>query len=134
MENSAKATFLFKVGPKKVGLRGEKLKYVARPFYGPKQSEKDTIEQISRNYDGLRPYQIRGAVDAIVNDFQNQILQGHPMKIAGLGTFRLSFNSASHDTPEEVTAEDIRNPHIVFQPDPELKRLIRETVVFEEAK
>ena len=126
-----KYTILFKVGPKKVGLGAEQLKYVARPFYGPKQSEGDTIKQIVRNYHGIHPYQIRGVIDAIVNDFQNQLMHGHPMKIAGLGTFRLSFNSTSHDTPEAVTAEDIKNPHIVFIPDPELKKIIRERVVFE---
>ena len=134
METTPKCTVLYKVGPKKVGLGGEQLKYVARPFYGPKQSETDTIDQIVRNYGGLRAYQIRGVVDAIVNDFQNQLMHGHPMKIAGLGTFRLSFNSTSHDTPEGFTAADIKNPHIVFIPDPKLKRMIRERVVFEEVQ
>ena len=126
-----KATIWFKVGPKKVGLRGQQLKYVARPFYGPKQSEQDTIDQIVRNYDGLRAYQVHGVVEAIVNDFQNQLMHGHPVKIAGLGTFRLSFNSVSHDNPDDFTAADIKNPHIVFIPDPKLKRMIRERVVFE---
>ena len=134
LTETPKYTILFKAGPKKVGLRGTQLKYVARPFYGAKQSEGDTIKQIVRNYRGIQPYQVHGAIDAIVNDFQNQLMHGHPMKIAGLGTFRLSFNSASHDTPEAVTAEDIRNPHIVFIPDPELKRIIRERVVFEKVE
>lgn len=134
MREMTKSTCFFKVGPKKVGIGGKKLKYVARPYYVPKQSENDTIEQIVRNFDGLRPYQVRGVVDAIVNDFHNQIMKGHPMKIAGLGTFRLSFNSTSRDTPEGFTSADILNPHIIFTPEKKLKNYIQTHVVFEEAK
>ena len=125
-------TFPFKVGPKKVGLRGQQLKYVARPYYATKLSEADILNTIVRNYDGLNKGELFSALDAIVNEFRNHLFSGHPVKLMGLGTFRVSFNSESHDTPEGFTSKDIKNPRIIFIPDKGLREEMKKEIVFEE--
>ncbi len=126
------STILYKVGPKKVGIRGEQLKYVARPFYAPKLSEKDIIDRIRDNYMGITRGMIHSVLDAVVNEFHNQLFNGHPVKLTGLGTFRISFNSEAHDTPDTLTADAIHNPRIIFVPDISLRREVKDGIVFEE--
>ena len=127
-------TFRFKVGPKKVGLRGEQLKYVARPFYASRMTEDDIIESIVRNYSGTNKGMVAMVLDAIQREFRNHLFHGHTIRLRNFGTFRLSFNSASHDSPNDFKAEDIKNPHIVFTPDISLRRDLKSELTFEEFK
>lgn len=128
------STFRFKVGPKKVGIRGQQLKYVARPFYASRLTEDNIIEQIVRNYHGLNKGMVYMVIDAILREFRNFLFYGHPVKLKDFGTFRVSFNSTSHDTPDGFTQEDIKNPRIIFTPDARLREELKREIEFEEYK
>ncbi len=120
----------FKVGPKKVGIQGKKLRYVARPHCAPKLKEMDIIEQVIRNYGGVNKGEVVGVLDALANEFRNMLFLGHAVKLMGFGTFRISFSSDSYETPEEVTPESIRNARIIFTPDKTLKNDMKKNAVF----
>lgn len=124
-------TFLFKPGPKKVGFGEQQTRYVARPFYGCKHDEKNILHQIVRNYSGMQRGLVAAALDAVANEFVNFLLTGHAVKLMWVGTFRLSFDCRSQESPEKVTGADISCPRIIFTPDPELKKMMREELSFE---
>ena len=127
-------TFRFKVGPKKVGIGGKQLKYVARPYYASKLSEDNIVEQIAETSAGINKGMIYSVLDAIIREFREQLFLGHPVKLAGLGTFRVSFDSESKDTPEGFSGADIKNPRIIFTPDMDLRREMSRVLKFEEYK
>jgi predicted histone-like DNA-binding protein len=51
-----------------------------------------------------------------------QLLAGHTVRIDGLGTFRLHLKSEPADSPEEVTADNIKEVRLGFIPDTRIKR------------
>ena len=126
--------FRFKVGPKKVGIGGKQLKYVARPCYAPKLNKDDIVEQIAENNRGVNKGMIYGVLEAINQEFRHFLLNGHPVNLAGLGTFRVSFDSESKDEPVGFTDADIKNPRIIFTPDIALRREMLKELKFEEYK
>lgn len=127
-------TFRFKVGPKKVGLGGKQLKYVARPYYAGKQNEKDIVKQMVENTHGVNEGMIYSVLEAVIQEFREHLFLGHPVKLAGLGTFRVSFDSATHDSPNDFTAADIKNPRIIFTPDMSLRKEMAQVLQFQEYK
>ena len=127
-------TFRFKVGPKKVGIGGRKLRYVARPYYAVKLNEDTVVRQIAELNMGVSKGVVYSVLEAIISEFKQFLFLGHPVKLAGLGTFRLSFDSESKDSPEGFTAADIKNLRILFRPDVELKKEMYAKVKFEEMK
>ena len=127
-------TFRFKVGPKKVGLGGKQLKYVARPYYAPKLEEDKVVSQIANINMGVNRGVIYMVLEAIISEFRHFLFQGHPVKLAGLGTFRVSFGSEAKDSPEGFTEADIKNLRILFTPDINLRRELLSELRFEEIK
>ncbi|MCR4614081.1 MAG: HU family DNA-binding protein [Bacteroidaceae bacterium] len=126
---------MFKVGPKKVGLGGKNLRYVARPFYAARLSDRDILCSVARNYAGLTKGEVFSVCDAVANEFRNHLFMGHTVRLMGLGTFRVSFDSVSKERRSEVKAEDISHPRVLFTPEPELLDELRnETKYVEEGK
>ena len=123
---------MFKTGPKKVGFGQQTTKYVARPFYAPRMTDRDILRSVTRNYAGLTQGEVFSVCDAVANEFRNHLFTGHPVRLMGLGTFRVSFDSASKERPEQVTQEDIRHARILFTPEPELLEELREEMEFVE--
>lgn len=123
---------MFKVGPKKVGLGGKVLRYVARPFYAPRLTDRDILRSVVKNYAGLTQGEVFSVCDAVANEFRNHLFLGHPVRMMGLGTFRVSFGSKSHARRGDVTHEDISHARILFTPEPELLNELREEMEFVE--
>ncbi len=118
------STIRFKVGPKKVGFQQQKVKYVARPKYGNKMGEKEILDNIEESYGGAKRGEVQMALDAVVRQFSKFMMEGHPIRLSWLGTFRVSFDSKSKDSPEGFSKKDIKNPRIIFTPDKELKKML----------
>lgn len=123
---------LFKVGPKKVGLRGKIRRYVARPFYAARLTDRDILRSVTRNYAGLTQGEVFSVCDAVANEFRNHLFMGHAVRLMGLGTFRVSFDSASKERPEQVTQEDISHARVLFTPEPELLDELRKDTEYVE--
>lgn len=56
-------------------------------------------------------------------------MEGDSVKLDGFGSFRLSFSSDDTRTKEEVTANNITDIRIIFEPDIEIKELVQKTRV-----
>ncbi|MBD3615745.1 MAG: hypothetical protein HUJ22_04160 [Gracilimonas sp.] len=54
-----------------------------------------------------------------------QLLAGHTVRIDGLGTFRLHLKSDPADSPEEVTADNIKEVRPSFIQDTRVKRKLK---------
>lgn len=123
---------MFKVGPKKVGFGQQRKNYVARPYYAPRITDRDLLRSVVKNYRGLTQGEVFSVCDAVANEFRNHLFMGHPVRLMGLGTFRVSWDSASKEHPEEVSAEDIGRCRVLFTPEPELLDEMREEMEFVE--
>ena len=129
----AKKEFRFKVGPKKVGFENQRTVYVARPYYASK-IDKDSLYDNVMQSSGVKKEKVVGVVDALITQFEQLMMNGHTIQFGDLGTFRISFESASKDTPDGFTDKDIKNPRIIFTPDIKLRKKVKESLFFTEMK
>ena len=108
---------MYKVGTKKVGFGQQQKRYVARPLYAPKLNGRDILRSVVNNYAGLTQGEVFSVCDAVANEFRNHLFMGHPVRLMGLGTFRVSWDSKSHERAGEVSAADISRARILFTPE-----------------
>ena len=62
------------------------------------------------------------------------MMNGHTIHLEDFGSFKISFDSASKETPDGFTDKDIKNPRIIFIPDIRLRKKIKESLFFTEMK
>ena len=65
------------------------------------------------------------AINAILKEFNNFVLNGHPTHFPGLGSFRFSCNAKSAETEKEGGADCVYRRRIIFTPGSELKQLMK---------
>lgn len=98
----------------------EKEGYATRPVRYTTIKAADLVDAASRNNSIPKSY-IETACEAIANEFQNYILNGHSVKVPQVGTFRLVFKVKAGDTPEESS---IKSRHIRLRASKELSTLL----------
>jgi predicted histone-like DNA-binding protein len=62
----------------------------------------------------------------------NELNQGRIVKLGSLGNFQVSLSSFGKNTPEEVTAIDVKKSRIIFRPGKKLRNLLK-TVNYQKA-
>jgi predicted histone-like DNA-binding protein len=55
----------------------------------------------------------------------NELNQGRIIKLGSLGNFQISISSDGKNTPEEVTAADVKKSRILFRPGKKLRNLLK---------
>lgn len=55
----------------------------------------------------------------------NELNQGRIIKLGSLGNFQVSISSDGKNTPEEVTAADVKKSRILFRPGKKLRLLLK---------
>ncbi|TAF61573.1 MAG: DNA-binding protein [Flavobacterium sp.] len=55
----------------------------------------------------------------------NELNQGRIIKLGSLGNFQVSISSEGKNTPEEVTAADVKKSRILFRPGKKLRQLLK---------
>lgn len=98
----------------------EKTIYTTRPVRYTTIKAADIVEAASRNNSIPKSY-IETACEAIANEFQNYILNGHSVQVPQVGTFRLVLKVKAGDTPEESF---IKSRHIRLRAGKELSTLL----------
>lgn len=98
----------------------EKTIYATRPVRYTTIKAADLVDAASRNNSIPKSY-IETACEAIANEFQNYILNGHSVQVPQVGTFRLVFKVKAGDTPEESS---IKSRHIRLRASKELSELL----------
>lgn len=98
----------------------EKEGYATRPVRYTTIKAADLVDAASRNNSIPKSY-IETACEAIANEFQNYILNGHSVKVPQVGTFRLVLKVKAGETPEESS---IKSCHIRLRAGKELSELL----------
>lgn len=78
-----------------------------------KHSETEDVASIARHMRNHNCPFSESVIKAVIEDFTNcvaeQLLDGKTVKIPNLGTFNISAKSDGADTPEELTAENLKD-------------------------
>lgn len=78
------------------------------------------------------PIEMEAAMEHLAAFIPQQLLQGHTVKVPGLGTFRISFKSKGVASVADFSASSmISEPRIMFTPDRALRTSIISNLVFE---
>lgn len=121
----------YKVVSKKNPLDGS-VKFYAQPELYSQISKDDIVEAAQRNTSIPRAY-LDMAYDALINEVENFVMNGHSVQIPNLGTISCRINGTGAETRVEYTTEYIRKVGFTFLPDPYIKKLLKK-VQFRQVK
>ncbi|MCM1312441.1 MAG: HU family DNA-binding protein [Bacteroides sp.] len=103
----------------------DKMMYITRVVTFSRISATALIDSASRN-SSITKGHISASCDAIMNEFQNYLLNGHSVEIPYLGTFRLGVSCKSADKAEDVSANNVYRKKIIFTPSVSFKALLEQ--------
>lgn len=121
----------YKVVQKKNPINGE-VKYYAQPELYSQISKEDIVEAAQRNTSIPRAY-LDMAYDALINEVENFVMNGHSVQIPNLGTISCRINGDGAPSRALFTTEFIRKVGFTFLPDPYIKKLLKK-VQFRQVK
>lgn len=79
------------------------------------------------------PKELEAALELLANYITGQLLQGHTVKLPGIGNLRVSFRSKGVDNVQDFNVnEHIYDPRILFTPDKELRSKVVDNITFED--
>ena len=101
-------------------------------YAAPRLTGKRDLKAISKDLAEVSSLSA-GDVNNVVTNFIDQLpkwlMEGYSVKLDGFGIFRLSFSSEGVATEAEVTANQIKEIHIIFDPDDLIKERIQNTKI-----
>ena len=113
----------YKVVPKKNPIAGS-VKYYAQPELYSQISKEDIVEAAQRNTSIPRAY-LDMAYDALINEVENFVMNGHSVQIPNLGTISARIKGAGASTKVSFSTEYIKKVGFTFLPDPYIKKLLK---------
>lgn len=113
----------YKVVSKKNPIDGT-IKYYAQPELYSQISREDIVEAAQRNTSIPRAY-LDMAYDALINEVENFVMNGHSVQIPNLGTISCRIKSLGAHTRVSYTTDFIRKVGFTFLPDPYIKKLLK---------
>lgn len=100
------------------------VKYYAQPELYSQISKQDIIEAAQRNTSIPRAY-LDMAYDALINEVENFVMNGHSVQIPNLGTISCRIRGEGANTRKDYSTELIKKVGFTFLPDPYIKKLLR---------
>lgn len=113
----------YKVVPKKNPI-DKTVKYYAQPILYSQISREDIIEAAQRNTSIPRSY-LDMAYDALVNEVENFVMNGHSVQVPNLGTISCRINGMGTELEADYDASYIQKVGFTFLPDPYIKKLLK---------
>lgn len=113
----------YKVVPKKNPLTGS-VKYYAQPELYSQISREEIIEAAQRNTSIPRAY-LDMAYDALINEVENFVMNGHSVQIPNLGTISCRIRGRGADRRNAFVTEYIDKVGFTFLPDPYIKKILK---------
>ncbi len=110
----------------------DSVKYYAQPELYSQISKEDIIEAAQRNTSIPRAY-LDMAYDALINEVENFVMNGHSVQIPNLGTISCRIRGTGADSREEYSTDHISKVGFTFLPDPYIKKLLKK-VQFRQVK
>ena len=112
-------SLVIKTNLKKLAFQ-EKPLYVTSAVHYHRIDSEDLLEAASRN-SGINEATIYAGMKAVLNEFQNFLMNGHSVQVPLLGSFRISISAKGVDTNEEAGAQTVYRRRILFTPAKKLK-------------
>lgn len=108
------------------------VKYYAQPELYSQISKEDILEAAQRNTSIPRAY-LDMAYDALINEVENFVMNGHSVQIPNLGTISCRIRGKGADKRSDYTTEQIEKVGFTFLPDPYIKKILKK-VQFRQVK
>lgn len=105
-------------------------RYVTRAVVLPRINKDELLARAAAN-SGIRKGIIYSASDAISNEIENFLLNGHSIEVPVLGTFSFAVNASAAETEKGAGATAVYRRKIKYTPNVQLKRYLQ-TVNFED--
>lgn len=121
----------YKVVAKRNPITGS-VKYYAQPELYSQISKEDIVESAQRNTSIPRAY-LDMAYDALINEVENFVMNGHSVQIPNLGTISCRIRGTGADDRNSFLTEYINKVGFTFLPDPYIKKLLKK-VQFRQVK
>lgn len=100
------------------------VKYYAQPELYSQISREDVVEAAQRNTSIPRAY-LDMAYDALINEVENFVMNGHSVQIPNLGTISCRLRGAGADSRKEYSTDLITKVGFTFLPDSYIKKLLK---------
>lgn len=100
------------------------VRFYAQPELYSQISRDDIVEAAQRNTSIPRAY-LDMAYDALINEVENFVMNGHSVQIPSLGTISCRINGSGAQRRVDYTTEHIRKVGFTFLPDPYIKKLLK---------
>lgn len=99
-------------------------KYYAQPELYSQISREDIVEAAQRNTSIPKAY-LDMAYDALINEVENFVMNGHSVQIPNLGTISCRIRGKGADKRDNYSTEQIKKVGFTFLPDPYIKKLLK---------
>ncbi len=95
----------------------DKIAYKKRPIRYSTISADELVNAAVRNSQ-VSAGVMRSAMNAVLNEFHNFMLNGHSVELPGLGYFRFSFSAKMSKTPEELKEKGLKlkRKRVLYRP------------------
>ena len=92
-------------------------KYYGRIVHVDTLTTSDLCRHMAKHGTIFTPDVVKGVVEKFVCCFEELLLEGHKVKLDGLGTFYLTAKSKGEEKEEDFTAENFESLRVRFLPD-----------------
>lgn len=92
-------------------------KYFARAVYNRKPVSTDEIAQFIQDNASVTSSDVHAVLDQLGNAMNHFFRRGEKVYLKNIGTFKVGFSSLGQATADEVTANTIYDPRILFTPE-----------------
>lgn len=99
--------------------------YIAQPNIYSTIKADDLMKRAQDN-SSLTVGRFYRAMDAIVNEFKNFLMNGHSVEIPQLGTFRFSVRAKAVEDAKDADARQVTRRKIIFTPSKELRESLKQ--------
>lgn len=104
--------------------------YVTRSITLPRIDNDQLLERAAAN-SGIRRATVFSAAEAIFNEMENFLLNGHSIEVKPLGTFRFGINAKATDTEAEAGAGQVYRRKIHYRPAKDLWRKLQQVTLID---
>jgi len=98
----------------------------------PRLTGKRDLKSLSKDLaevSSLSAGDVHNVIVNLIDQFPKWLIEGNSVKLDGFGIFRLSFSSEGEAVKEDISADSIKDIHILFEPDAAIKDRINKTKV-----
>ena len=106
----------------------DKRAYVTRAITYSRIASDALLARAAAN-SGIRRGVIYAAMDAVMNEFQNFVLNGHTVELPLIGAFGFGIRAKISDTREDAGAAKVYQKKLVYRPSVELKQMVKEVAL-----